>query len=262
MVRNSSKLAPVYSEKSLSRPEIENGVKRLRSRIDELGVLILEKPQYDSAQVQKVQSKLTETVIAVFGDQSRRVAEVPNLKYPTEYWNWSEKHELQDDFIKNLPKAIAWLESHIESLEELVSDDTPKRKNDDSIWELIHPLIGKLCKKKFEDKHFADSVETAMKAVNERVKNHFKKQSGKELDGTPLMQQAFTVNSPVIVLADQSTLSGKDEQQGYMNIFAGAMQGIRNPKAHANLDIDSKRALHLLFTASLLMYKLDDANVS
>jgi hypothetical protein len=51
--------------------------------------------------------------------------------------------------------------------------------------------------------------------------------------------------------------SGRNIQQGYMDIFAGAMTGIRNPKAHGNIQIDSKQAIHLLFLASLLLHKLD-----
>jgi len=43
-----------------------------------------------------------------------------------------------------------------------------------------------------------------------------------------------------------------------MQIFAGAMTGIRNPKAHANIVIDRNRAIHLLFLASLLFFKLDE----
>ena len=46
---------------------------------------------------------------------------------------------------------------------------------------------------------------------------------------------------------------------GYMEIFAGTITGIRNPKAHDNIVIDEKRAIHLLYLASLLMYKLDEA---
>jgi uncharacterized protein (TIGR02391 family) len=73
------------------------------------------------------------------------------------------------------------------------------------------------------------------------------------------MTTAFSVQNPIIELDDLATVSGKDIQQGYMQIFAGAMTGIRNPKAHGNLDIDETRAIHLLFLASLLMYKLDEA---
>jgi len=37
------------------------------------------------------------------------------------------------------------------------------------------------------------------------------------------------------------------------------MTGIRNPKAHANVEIRHERAVHFLFLASLLMFKLDEA---
>lgn len=60
---------------------------------------------------------------------------------------------------------------------------------------------------------------------------------------------------------DYSTLTTETDrsiQQGYMQIFAGAMTGIRNPKAHGNLNPDSSKALHLIALASLLMHKIDE----
>jgi hypothetical protein len=44
-----------------------------------------------------------------------------------------------------------------------------------------------------------------------------------------------------------------------MQLFAGAMTGIRNPKAHGNVAINDTRAISLLFLASLLRSKLDEA---
>ena len=44
-----------------------------------------------------------------------------------------------------------------------------------------------------------------------------------------------------------------------MQIFAGAMQGIRNPKAHENLSISREDAVKRLVLASLLMDKIDEA---
>jgi len=43
-----------------------------------------------------------------------------------------------------------------------------------------------------------------------------------------------------------------------MQIMAGSMTGIRNPKAHGNLNPDSTKALHLICLASLLMHRLDE----
>ena len=44
-----------------------------------------------------------------------------------------------------------------------------------------------------------------------------------------------------------------------MDIFAGAMKGIRNPNAHENTKIYRDDAIRKLMFASLLMYKIDDA---
>ena len=66
------------------------------------------------------------------------------------------------------------------------------------------------------------------------------------------MNLAFSLQAPLIELDDLSTTSGKSVQTGYMQIFAGAMTGVRNPKAHANITITPERAIHFLFLASLL----------
>ena len=43
-----------------------------------------------------------------------------------------------------------------------------------------------------------------------------------------------------------------------MEMFAGAMIGIRNPKAHNNQTISKADAIRNLHFASMLMYKLDN----
>jgi len=53
--------------------------------------------------------------------------------------------------------------------------------------------------------------------------------------------------------------SGKNVQEGYMQIFAGAMQGIRNPKAHENMTATKESARDRIILASLLMKKIDEA---
>ncbi len=124
-------------------------------------------------------------------------------------------------------------------------------------WAVIHPAIRSVSKSRFESNHFADSVEAALKEVNVRVKNVFITLTGQEEDGASLMKKAFSVNRPVIQLDDIGNETGRNIQQGYMELFSGSMIGIRNPKAHANIDITKERAIHFLFLASLLMCKLD-----
>jgi uncharacterized protein (TIGR02391 family) len=130
-----------------------------------------------------------------------------------------------------------------------------------SIWTLIHPVVAAVARERFDAGHYADAAETAFKAVNMRVKQVSRAAGEAEKDGKALMLSALSVNRPVIPLDDLSTESGKNIQEGYMHIFAGAMQAIRNPKAHEIVTITPERALHFLILASLLMSKLDDAAV-
>ena len=96
-----------------------------------------------------------------------------------------------------------------------------------------------------------------MKALNNEVKSIVRSRSGQEMDGATLMHAAFSLKNPIIVLADLSTQTGKDQQQGYMELFAGAMSAVRNPKAHDNVTIAPERAIHFLFLASMLWTTLD-----
>ena len=127
-------------------------------------------------------------------------------------------------------------------------------------WDLIHPSITQVAKTRFDSGHYADCAEAALKHINTVVKEIVLRQTGEELDGASLMKKAFSVNHPVIVIENINTDSGKSVQQGYMEMFAGAMMGIRNPKAHAVIVISRERAIHFLFFASLLMDTLDIAN--
>ena len=151
-------------------------------------------------------------------------------------------------------------------LEQNLAAQTPKPTptgvacfgQSEEFWNLLHPIVAKIARTRFESGHFADCVEAALKEVNQAVRATVKARAGEELDGTQLMHKAFSAERPIIVLDDLASVCGKDIQKGYHLIFAGTMIGIRNPKAHANLEIDQIRAIHFLFLASLLMFKLDE----
>ncbi len=82
--------------------------------------------------------------------------------------------------------------------------------------------------------------------------------SGRELDGAGLMTTALSPKNPIVRLSALADETDLNIQKGYMQIFAGAMTGIRNPKAHGNLNPDGTKALHLISLASLLMHKIDE----
>ena len=108
-------------------------------------------------------------------------------------------------------------------------------------------------RKRFHDGNYTDAVEAAFKCVNNSVKE---KLGMHTKDGADLMRTAFSANSPVLFLNTFQSQSDKDEQQGYMDIFAGSMTGIRNPRAHEHGLVDEPEvALELLVLANHLMRK-------
>ena len=127
-----------------------------------------------------------------------------------------------------------------------------------SFWDNIHPQIVSVAKGRFDDSYYADAVEAALKEVNTRVKGIYKNRTSIEKDGVKLMQSAFSPQNPIIKLGDISTETGTNVQQGYMEMFVGAMIGIRNPKAHSNQTLSKADAIRKLHFASMLMCKLDN----
>ena len=144
--------------------------------------------------------------------------------------------------------------------ESAPSQDSKLTQN--PIWNLIHPTIVSVAKPRFDSRQYADAAEAAMKEINSRVKRIWLAAGQPERDGKPLMLSAFSPNTPTIRLDDLSTESGRNVQEGYMHLFAGAMQGVRNPKSHGNITISPERCFHFLFLASLLMSKLDEAGAA
>lgn len=140
----------------------------------------------------------------------------------------------------------------------ILYEQEPENTENQFFWNLINPAITRVSKSRFDSGHYADSVEAALKEINKVIKEIVKTDTGEELDGAQLMYKAFSPNQPVIRIGDLSSETGRNIQQGYMQIFAGAMIGIRNPKAHENIVINSNRAIHLLTLASLLISKLDE----
>ena len=128
----------------------------------------------------------------------------------------------------------------------------------DWFWEFVHPRIAALARPRFEAGFFGDAVEASYKEVNDAAKRIIRDVDGRDLDGANLMNTAFSPNNPLIRLTPLETETDRSIQQGYMQIMAGAMIGIRNPKAHGNLNPGASRALHLICLASLLMHKIDE----
>ena len=130
------------------------------------------------------------------------------------------------------------------------------------LWYYIHPLIQKSSKKLYGDGHFANAAEDAFIEINARVKNLFSivNPGSKVPDGDTAMTTVFSTNNPLVEFCDRSTETGFNKQKGYMQMLAGAMSALRNPKAHSNSEVlSAEEAYRRLAAASMLMYAIDDA---
>lgn len=224
-----------------------------------------------SPEFEKWQRDAQVAINRVFPNEKDHLEDFENIRYSPGAIRRSDfrgrggtpESDFQTAYVRGLDKAKAILQSMLDEVQDYWQDESaatmPMAGDAGTMWDLIHPSISKVARTRFETEHFADAVEAALKEVNVIVKQRVHAMTGKELDGAGLMTTAFSVQNPVIELDDLSTVSGRDIQQGYMQIFAGAMTGIRNPKAHGNILIDEARAIHFLFLASLLMAKLDEA---
>ena len=128
-------------------------------------------------------------------------------------------------------------------------------------WGSIHELIASSSKQLFENGHYSESVEAAFLEITVRIKNIVRERLGEDVDGTTAMQKAFSVNNPLINVADITTRTGKDIQQGLMELFTGSVRYIRNPHAHEKVYMDKIEAIRKLHLASLLMSEIDKAGV-
>ena len=118
----------------------------------------------------------------------------------------------------------------------------------------FHPEIAKASRKLFKDGHYTDAIFRAFTVVN----NFVKAKTGLDIDGKALMSRVFRVENPLIKLNELKTQSEKDEQEGFMFLFMGAMVGIRNPKAHDNIiQRNPLRTLEYLALASMLMRRAE-----
>jgi uncharacterized protein (TIGR02391 family) len=95
----------------------------------------------------------------------------------------------------------------------------------------------------FMDGHYPQAVEEGFKYLNNLVK----RRTGNTADGAALMTTAFSLKGPLLRLGTLKSQSQKDQQLGYMQILAGCMTGIRNPRAHEHKHLDDPRnAVELL----------------
>ena len=123
---------------------------------------------------------------------------------------------------------------------------------------LLHSEIIEHALPKFQDGHYRNAVLDSVIAVFDLIR----KRTGLLEDGDELIGKAFSLNRPYLVLSEIETDSGKNDQKGFMQIFKGVYQGVRNPKAHSlTNDLSQTQAAQYLVFSSLLARRIEEATL-
>ncbi len=188
----------------------------------------------------------------MFIERFRAAEQVIKMRDPVPWW--ARRVQASREPFRPLVVPIEQLHAtaHERADEEGV---VTERYDDASFWSLIHPAVIAEARPRFKVGHYADAVEWALKVVAKEVR----RRTGLKIDGSDLMHRAFSPSKPHLIFEDPIPSTQLSMQQGYMEVFAGAMTGIRNPKAHGMVQLDRRRCIHFLFLASLLLCKLDEA---
>ncbi|MBT2765916.1 TIGR02391 family protein [Paenibacillus sp. ISL-20] len=165
------------------------------------------------------------------------------VKFPTQLTVTEKGHSLLRELEATIttspsPKAPALEETKTRTL--LVQP---------SILEGLHPRVLEVAQKLFQDGHFRSAVLDTYVALD----NDVQKKSHLPTTGKPLMDNAFSKNSPILKLSN-----APDAQLGAMLLFSGAAMGVRNVLAHdQKANPSEQEALELLYFASTLFRRLD-----
>jgi uncharacterized protein (TIGR02391 family) len=146
----------------------------------------------------------------------------------------------------------------VEAAAEAALVASSKKKVPLGFENLLHPLIKKHCYKHYCDGDFRDAVLNSIVAIFDYIRGRTKLKT----DGAALIDAVFAPNNPHLILSDLDTESGQNDQKGFMQIYKGAFQGIRNPKAHSLAhDLTEEKAAQYLIFASLLARRIEEAKI-
>jgi uncharacterized protein (TIGR02391 family) len=246
----------------LTADQLREGIQKIGRRIADLDALKGAKAGNLSDEAERITNKINATLREVFGQET--------VEFNEYSLDWSHffaivldgtpaDHRLAN-FQRGIESALNKLRTTVEVMTERLHDadagSGPKRALRAYEGLDLHPEIERAAGQLYRDGHYAHAIEDAMKALNTFVKMR----SGRDdLDGTPLMQQVFSPNNPVLRFNDLHDQSDRDEQQGFMMLFTGAVAALRNKRAHKIVHDDPERALEFIAFISLLAKLLDEA---
>ena len=122
-----------------------------------------------------------------------------------------------------------------------------------------HYLVRNCCTEEFLANDYFHAVHEAAKSLTDRIAV----ETGMDLDGAKLIERAFSIDQPAVVLNTLRTLSEQNEHRGLKEMLLGIHFSVRNVTAHEmrmKWDIDEAAAINILSIISALHKMLDQCH--
>ena len=187
------------------------------------------------------------SVIGTWKEETALVLEeeYPNLtelrwKFNRHFSGRVQTQTVLEDLTRNLTNAKSVLDT--------IVVEAKKREDElqNNVWTLVHPFITGAARVHMEQGRYADAVAAACKVITDRIREMVDAKTGESLEGTALLQRAFSPENPVIYFNDSIT------QEAYRQLFTGALTAYGKSES-----VTMEDAMRKLMALSLLMEKLD-----
>lgn len=243
-----------------SAEELDRGIEKLNRCKALLDELWDSQAAYDDPRKYELEDRIHRTALEIFGPNS---PEYGRLRY-YRIWHGPQfvnmpREDIQAGFRAGFPHTGVMLKGLMDRLEEVRSElgrDSKARTRAAFQGLDLHARIAEASRELYQDGHYRQAVLDGSIALTNYVKEKSRRH---ELDGTSLMSAVFSANSPLLAFNALADQTDKDEQQGMMHLFMGAMLALRNPRAHSILDDSPELALDAIAFLSMLAKRLDQA---
>lgn len=122
----------------------------------------------------------------------------------------------------------------------------------------VHHDVVRFCIAELLEDNYFHAVFEATKSVAEKLRSL----TGLDTDGADLVDGAFNIKYPLLIVNNLRSETEKSEQRGFINLLKGIFGSFRNTTAHApkiTWEIKEADALDLLTMASYAHRKIDTA---
>ena len=168
---------------------------------------------------------------------------------------WIDRYKIQKQFKAFLKALKVFFEYCQDELRKKPLSASPVELQLD---EMLHPLIMEISYAQYQQKHYKDAILNAINALFQHIRN----KTNTTEDGKNLIGKVFSLKNPILLISEIDTSSGENEQQGFIQLFNGLYQGVRNPHAHGlKNDFTKLEATQYLIFISLLVNKIDNAKI-